>query len=217
MHAIIVHGAHGRGDALADAPLDLLAATRTETSAAVSEQGHAALARALPNVAVTLTVRPTYRVGWLPPSVFQQSLLSGAVLVWGDAAVVRAIPAWRPESIDPRASLGEMDAAERDLATGHAALAVVRAAGALLLAKRRYEPRRLHLPEALRAAWPEVPPLPSAGDATSAAVFVSDARRRLHDWLFTWEGSGVSAGAIEAYQSLLRSTGISGARVSTRG
>ncbi len=128
-----------------------------------------------------------HRIGWLPPSTLQQSLLATGVLAWGEPAALEAVPSWRSDQIDPLVSLAELVRAER-LLSSHPAAAVHVAAGALLIAKRGYTPWLRELPGALTSLWPEAPPL----NAVVSAVFVKRARELLETWLYHWDASRLS-------------------------
>jgi hypothetical protein len=203
---VIGHGAAGRGEDLPGAPLEVLAVVRILPSTARASKLHAQLAAEMPAARVQLAIVEAHQLGWLSPSIFQQSLLAGAVLLWGDPATVRVIPSWRPDQLDPRLALDEQVGAEADLAAGWPALAAQRAAGALLLARRRFEPRFDRRVAALRDAWPEAPALPAASGAQENEAFVASARRLLHDWLFTWEGAGLEAQAMQRYATMWRAS-----------
>jgi hypothetical protein len=134
----------------------------------------------------TITGTPriaAHRMGWLPPSPLQQSLLCTGRTVWGDGAALAAVPAWRPEQIDPLSALDELREAERFLASGQAARAAWRAAGALLLARRAYTAFEAKREEALAAAWPEAPSIRE----TEPVEFVRAARALIEHWLYVWE------------------------------
>ena len=203
--AVIGHGPAAGGDEpVPGAPLEVLAVVRVRPSPALEAALPVAFTRRLRGQRSQLRLVEAHRLGWLPPSVCQQSLLAGAILLWGDAAALRVIPNWRPDQLDPRLALDEQDDAEADLAAGWSALAAYRAAGALLIARRRYEPRFDRRATALRLAWPEAPPLPRMPAAEEANTFVATARRLLHDWLFTWEGDGLGAPALTRYTAMWR-------------
>jgi hypothetical protein len=110
--------------------------------------------------------------------------------------VLGAIPSWPPGRLDPRLALAEAERAGTDFVAGKARLAVSRAAGALLLARRAYTPWQAGREDALRRAWPEAP---RPGDVT-AARFVERARELVVDWLFTWEGDGPGGAAVGRYR-----------------
>jgi hypothetical protein len=204
--AVIGHGAAGTDERIPGAPLEVVAAVRVLPPPPRRAALQAAFAGRTPGASGALTIVEAHQLGWLPPSVFQQSLLSTATLLWGDAAAVRVIPSWRPDQLDPRLALDEQEGAEADLAAGWPARAALRAAGALLIARRRYEPRGQRRAAALRAAWPEAPAVSPLSGGEDAARFVTTARRLLHDWLFTWEGEGPGSPAVARYTALWRAS-----------
>lgn len=124
-----------------------------------------------------------HRIGWLRPSVFQQSLLCTGVTVSGDPAALAAVPSWRPHQIDPRDALDELEYAERELIAGRPTVAAQHAVAALLLARRHYTAFTGEQSAALTSAWPEM----SAAEQTPPAKLVSLARALVDDWLFEWE------------------------------
>ena len=204
--AVIGHGAAATDERIPGAPLEVLAVARLLPLPARRAALQSAFAGRLPGTRGELRMIEAHRLGWLPPSVLQQSLLFTATLLWGDAAAVRVIPGWRPDQLDPRLALDEQDGAEADLAAGWPAPAALRAAGALLIVRRRYQPRFEGRTAALRAAWPEAPALPVALGGDDVRRFVATARRLLEDWLFTWEGEGPGAPAVARYAALWRAS-----------
>jgi hypothetical protein len=205
--AILLHGADGRGERLPWAPVELLVVGREGESEprrrALQEAilGHQpALFAGRP---LRLRLLPGHRLGWLPASPLQQSLLVGAVVLWaesapGAAAVLAAIPCLPPSRIDPREALDEVAGAGADFAAGRARLAVARAGGALLIARRAYTPWYGRQESALQAAWPEAP----EASETTAERYVDLVRRLVVDWLFTWEGRGPGGAAVARYGAL---------------
>ncbi|HEV2123441.1 MAG TPA: hypothetical protein VGW38_11795, partial [Chloroflexota bacterium] len=149
-------------------------------------------------VPLNIEIIAGHRLGWIGPSVFQQSLLATGALLWGDRAALDSVPNWRPEQIDPRDALDEMGCAERHLADGNGVLAAHRAAGALLIARRTYTAHPGDWATRLSRVWPEAPET----DSMSPQQFVAGARALLEDWLFTWEGSGMSKDAIKQFEAL---------------
>ncbi len=99
--AVYLHGAHGRGEALTWAPLELLVLVRRSPPAPLLERWRRGLTRRAGGCAVRLEGIEAHRLGWLRPSLLQQSLLAGAVTLWGDPAGLRAIPPRPPETLDP--------------------------------------------------------------------------------------------------------------------
>ena len=181
-----------------------MAVVRLLPPAAVITQARRAIFGLLAPHRSELAFVEAHRLGWLPPSLLQQSLLWGGTLLWGDPAALRVLPGWRPDQLDPRLALDAIASAESDLGAGHHALAAANAAGALLLAKRRYTSRFDARAAALREAWPEAPGLPTEPTPEEAAAFVATARRLIEDWLFTWEGDGPGAAAIRRFEALRR-------------
>ncbi|MGH2351058.1 MAG: hypothetical protein ACRDJN_05530, partial [Chloroflexota bacterium] len=198
--AVILHGAAGRGEDLPGVPLEFLLVVREAPAAHDFARWRTGMAARCGGAPLELAVVEAHRLGWLPPSVFQQSLLAGAVLLWGDPATLGAIPGWRPDQLDPRLALDEVRAAQVDLAAGAETLAAHRAAGALLIARRAYTPRTDEHCAALRRAWPEAPDV----NGTPPAAFVARAAALVEDWLLTWEGTGPPAAARERYVALHR-------------
>jgi hypothetical protein len=198
LHAVIAHGPPIQGNNVPGAPLDLLLVTRTPMDAAALRQWEGALTRRTRGARVRLAGVASYGVGWLGPTVLQQSLAAGRRLLWGDPAVERVIPNWPPEQLDVRLSLDEQAAAEKELAAGREPYAVFVAAGALLIARRSYRARPGDRLAALARTWPEAP----RPEGTPARQFVTRARELLTEWLFTWEGAGPGPAAIERYLSL---------------
>ncbi|HEU5315406.1 MAG TPA: hypothetical protein VFX49_04810 [Chloroflexota bacterium] len=138
-----------------------------------------------------------HRIGWLRPSVLQQSLRESGRTVWGDVSALAAVPAWRPDQIDPRDALDEIAAAEWVAPNGTAA--VEHAVAALLLARRAYTAVPEKQASALARAWPELAGEPDAG---SAGVFVRTARDLLSAWLFEWDRVRVRPKARRAFEAL---------------
>jgi len=204
LSAVIGHGVAGRGEDVAGAPVEVVAVVRVPPAQGLVAQAVRSISELVVPSRLMLTFIEAHRLGWLPPSIFQQSLLWGGTLLWGDPAALRVIPGWRPDQLDPRLALDEVARAEADLSGGHYALAALAAAGALLLAKRRYESRFDSRAAALRAAWPEAPALPTDPAPDEEAAFVARARRLIEDWLFTWEGDGLGVAAIQRIAGLLR-------------
>jgi len=203
--AVIAHGALVRGERVLQAPLELLAVVRSPPTPPV-EALQSEISPLLGGPRVELALLEAHGLGWLRPSILQQSLRAGAVLLWGDPAALAVVPDWPPGRLDPRLALDEQAGAERDLAAGRLGLAVYRSAGALLIARRRYEPwfhRRL---AALHEVWLEVPPLPPNPEQAPATHFVTNAGVALHDWLFTWEGAGPGLRAIGRYETMWRAS-----------
>ncbi len=137
-----------------------------------------------------------HRIGWLPPSPFQQSLLATGMTTWGDTAPLDVVPPWRADQIDPLQSLDELAEAERALSRGETERAAWLALGAVLLARRAYTAFATERREALRRSWPE------ATDVLDGPVgeMVRRARQLLEDWHFTWEDAGPTAGARSRFQ-----------------
>jgi hypothetical protein len=209
--AVIGHGAAERGEYLPGAPVELLAVVRFPPPAALTERARHSVAPLFAPERCELTFMAAHRLGWLPPSLLQQSLLWGGTLLWGDPAALCVIPSWRPDQLDPRLSLDLLATAESDLRTGYYSLAVHQAAGALLLARRAYRHRFDGRAEALRSVWPEAPALPVSPQADEAALFVARTRSLVEDWLFTWEGEGPGGASIAQYQALRQAMPASGA------
>jgi hypothetical protein len=139
-----------------------------------------------------------HRIGWLPASPLQQSLLCTGRSVWGDGAALAAVPAWRPEQIDPRRALDELRGAERRLTSGDAARAAWQAAGALLVARRAYTAFEAEREAALAAAWPEAPSM----HETAPVEFVRAARSLIEDWFYVWEANGPTHAARTKFERL---------------
>ncbi|HXI15350.1 MAG TPA: glycosyltransferase [Chloroflexota bacterium] len=169
--AVIVHGLALQRSEKAWGDPDVLCVTHVQTDRPSREIGTIA----------------AHRIGWLPPSTLQQSLLATGVLVWGEPAALEAVPSWRPEQIDPLESLAEMARAEM-LLTSRPKVAAYVASGALLIARRGYTPWLCDLQGVLGTLWPESPPL----DAVPAADYVKCARDLLRTWLFHWDASRLS-------------------------
>ena len=199
--ALIAHGAGARGQSVPGAPCEVLLVVTHPIPADHLGRWHSTLSRRLRQPRLRLEALESYRLGWLPPSLLQQSLRATGVVLWGDPSILRLVPDWPPERLDPRLALDEQQAAEADLAAGWEALAVQRAAGALLIARRAYAPG-LAARAALRRVWPEAPAMQVA-----AAEFVPRARELIVDWLFTWEGSGPDAAAVQRYLALRAAAG----------
>ncbi len=210
VQALILHGAAGRGESLSWAPLELLLVLRRALPPRQHDRLRLQIAREVgrlagpsgtdpgPAPAVHVETVEGHRLGWMAPGLLQQSLLAGAVVLWGDAAVLGAIPCWPAERLDPRLALAEVRGAAGDLGAGEARLAVSRAAGALLLVRRGYTAWHAGRVAAVRRLWPEVriPP-----DAT-AERFVSLAEVLVTRWLFSWDGAPLPPGAVDRFQSL---------------
>ena len=210
VQALILHGAAGRGESLPWAPLELLLVLRRPLPPRQHDRLRLEIAREVgrlagpsgadpgPAPAVQVETVEGHRLGWMAPGLLQQSLLAGAVVLWGDGAVLGAIPCWPAERLDPRLALAEARGAAGDLGAGRARLAVSRAAGALLLARRGYTAWHAGRAAAVRRLWPEarIPP-----DAT-AERFVSLAEVLVTRWLFSWEGAPLPPGAVDRFQSL---------------
>ena len=210
VQALILHGAAGRGESIPWAPLELLLVLRRPLPPRQHDYLRLELAREMgrlagpaggdpgPAPAVQVETVEGHRLGWMAPGLQQQSLLAGAVVLWGDGAVLGAIPCWPAERLDPRLALAEARGAARDLEAGRARLAVSRAAGALLLARRGYSAWHAGRAEAVRRLWPEARTPPDA----TAERFVSLAEVLVTRWLFSWEGAPLPPGAVARFQSL---------------
>jgi hypothetical protein len=210
--ALLGHGAAFRGETLVEAPIEFLLVLRRAAGAHAIRSLGEGLQEAIRGRYLSLDAIESFRLGWMPPCVLQQSLLSGATLLWGSVSALRVIPAWRPEQIDPRDALVEIAVAERDLAEGRGSLAMLRAAGALLVARRAYTARLDDRAEALARAWPEAPDL----ETSTAPAFVREAAGLVRDWLFTWERDGFAARGVEHYVAMWReAVGLSRAPGST--
>jgi GT2 family glycosyltransferase len=211
VQALILHGAAGRGEHLPWAPLELLLVVRRPLPPGQHDRLRRELATHLGGLAgppgaeqgaasgPQVETVEGHRLGWMAPGLLQQSLLAGAVLLWGDGAVLGAIPSWPPERLDPRLALAEARGAADDLGAGRFRLAVARAAGALLLARRAYSPWHAGRADTVRRLWPEAPVPPD----TTAERFVSLAGELVRRWLFTWEGAAAPPVAVERFRSLL--------------
>jgi hypothetical protein len=205
--SVLAHGAPVRAEPVPGAPLELLLVTRLPTDRRRLAAWETGLVRRWPGSRVRLEAVESYRIGWLPPGVLQQSLAAGARLLWGDAAAREVVPRWRPDQLDPRLALDEQAGAEADLAAGWPELAALRAAGALLIARRAYRPTLAGRAGALAESWPEAPPLGSV----PPAVFVARARALIVDWLFTWEGGGMGAAGVDRYLAMRAGARAAGA------
>lgn len=231
--AVLLHGAHARGELVPGAPVELVLVLKRPVDEPVRAAVMEALGRLVACSAssageysrgpghaggrlshgeragwpLEVCLIESYRLGWLQPSVLQQSLRAGARLLCGDAAVLAVIPDWPPARLDPREALDELAAAEQALAGGWTELARLRAAGALLLARRAYEPAFAGRAAAVARQWPEAPLLASF-DALPAGEYVTRSRALVEDWLFTWEGDGLSALARERYVALWRAARV---------
>ena len=141
---------------------------------------------------------PAHRIGWLPPSPLQQSLLATGVIVEGDHAALDAVPPWRPDQIDPLLSLDELTGAEAALRSGETDRASWRALGALLIARRAYTAFAGERRSALQRSWPE------AADLFGAPVqeIVRLARALVEEWLFVWEGNGPTTASRSRFKAL---------------
>ena len=144
-----------------------------------------------PAPAVQVETVEGHRLGWMAPGLLQQSLLAGAVVLWGDGAVLGAIPCLAPGTPrsppGPRRGQGGRPRPRRRAGPPgrlprRRGLAP-RPPGLLPLARRS---RRA--PCAASGRRPRLPP-----DAT-AERFVSLAGDLVTRWLFTWEGAAPSAG-----------------------
>jgi predicted nucleotidyltransferase len=204
--AVLLHGAHARGEVVPGAPVELLLVLKQP----VDEPARAAVVRELGRLRhrpagwpLELGLIESYRLGWLRPSVLQQSLRAGARLLFGDATVLEVIPAWPPARLDRREALDELAAAEAALAGGWEQLARLHAAGGLLLARGGYQPAFAGRAAAVARQWPEAPLLASF-DVLPAVEYVARSRALVEDWLFTWEGEGLPAAARERYVALWR-------------
>ena len=214
VQALILHGAAGRGEDIPWAPLELLLVLRRPfsprqrdrltqelarelgTRAGPTGAGEGASAGTAP--ATQVETVEGHRLGWMAPCLLQQSLLAGAVVLWGDGAVLGAIPSWPPERLDPRLALSEASGAACDLGAGWARLAVSRAAGALLLIRRAYSPWHTGRAAAVRRLWPEA----SLPPDSTAERFVSLAGDLVTRWLFAWNGAPLPPSALVRFQSL---------------
>ncbi|MDQ3702940.1 MAG: glycosyltransferase family 2 protein, partial [Chloroflexota bacterium] len=114
--AVLLHGAHSRGEAVSGSPLEFLLVVRRALPASRVERLRAGLWERCGGVAVMLEVVQAHRLGWLRPSILQQSLLAGAIVLWGDADVLRVIPSWPPEALPSELALEEARGAAADLA-----------------------------------------------------------------------------------------------------
>src|SRR5688500_4984044 len=141
LHAVIAHGVPVWGDAVPGAPLELLLVTRTPVDATEVRRREADIARRSHEGRVRVAGVASHQLGWLGPTVLQQSLVAGCRLLWGDPAVEHVIPRWPPEQLDVRLALDEQAAAEAELAAGQESYAAFVAAGALLIARRSYRSR----------------------------------------------------------------------------
>jgi hypothetical protein len=198
LHAVIAHGAPVRGETVPGAPLELLLVTRTPVAPERLRPWEGVLRRRTGAGRVRVGGIESYRLGWLRPGVLQQSLAAGCRLLWGDPAVACAIPRQPSDRLDPRLALDEQGVAEAELAAGWGQYAALVAAGALLIARGAYRTSLNERAATLSAVWPEAPPV---GD-TPPERFVARARELLTDWLFTWEGTGPGAAAVERFLSL---------------
>jgi hypothetical protein len=193
--AVIGHGPALGWEPVAGAPLEVVVVTHLPASDAEVARVVAAIGRCARGVRVAARALDAHRARWLRPGVFQQSLVASGTTLWGDDAVLAAVPRWPATEIDRRESLDEQERAERELAAGCGPLARWRAVGALLIAKRSFVFLVAARAGALRTAWPEIQDEATAPDAH----VVERARRLIDDWLFTWEGAGASSRARERY------------------
>lgn len=118
--AVLLHGAHGRGEAVAGSALEFLLVARRGVPEARVERLGDGLRTRCGGLPVMLEVVEAHRLGWLRPSILQQSLLAGAVVLWGDTAVLRVVPSWPPEALPPEMALEEARGAVDDLAASSA-------------------------------------------------------------------------------------------------
>ena len=112
-------------------------------------------------VAMLVASVEAHRLGWLPPSVFQQTLLTSATLLWGDPEAIRALPAWRPGSHPAHRCAGRAPLAESTLADQRGRQALWHAETALLIARRAFATGAVQRRAALAAAWPRRPHSPA--------------------------------------------------------
>lgn len=140
-----------------------------------------------------------HRIGWLPASPLQQSLLHSGTLIQGEPAALEAVPPWRAHSIDPITALDSLSRAERLCAASQTDEAREAAADALLIARRGYTTRGDDRLAALRELWPVI----SQMHTLTSGEYVARARRLVQDWLFTWHDEGLSETALARW-SLLR-------------
>ncbi|CAA9228456.1 MAG: hypothetical protein AVDCRST_MAG77-872 [uncultured Chloroflexi bacterium] len=153
-----------------------------------------------------------HRIGWLRPTVLQQSLLQTGRTVWGDPAALAAVPSWRPDQVDPLEALVELRTAEGLLGEGKVEAAVATAAGALLVARRAYTALPGERAAALARVWPEAPQPWSAlgGEGgtprTPERAFVTRTRQLVEEWLFTWHAAPTSTlvGRLEELRASAR-------------
>lgn len=196
--AALAFGPVAAGEQLAGLPLSILLVGRHIWPGESLARWRTQLERQLAPLPVDLYGIEAHRLGWLPPSVAQQSLLTTAVLVWGDNAALRVIPSWRTEQLDPRLALDEYRRAEAALRAGQEPLATYYAAGALLVARCAYTPLVSPRAELLAKTWPEAP----AAGAVPTPAFVERVRALVVDWLCTWEGTGPGAAAAARLETL---------------
>jgi hypothetical protein len=149
-----------------------------------------------------LDVIPSDALGWLPANTRTVSLHHDAVCVWGDASVVRVIPAWSPASIPEFEAFGLLAGAERALDMGDAEKGRRLAVESLLVARRAFDPGGPASSEDLNRVWPT---FGMALDEAPPTVVVARARALLHDWRFTWEGVGPGSAAVARWMELLAS------------
>ncbi len=146
-----------------------------------------------------LDVIPSDALGWLPANTRTVSLHHDAVCVWGDASVMRVIPAWSPASIPEFEAFGLLAGAERALDMGDAEKGRRLAVESLLVARRAFDPGGPASSEDLNRVWPT---FGMALDEAPPTVVVARARALLHDWRFTWEGVGPGSAAVARWLEL---------------
>jgi len=192
--AIVASGREGRGagEAL------FVAVTREEHPYEARRDWSERLDRSV-GVRCRLDVIPSDALGWLPANTRTVSLHHDAVCVWGDASVVRVIPAWSPASIPEFEAFGLLAGAERALDMGDAEKGRRLAVEALLVARRAFDPGGPASSEDLTRLWPT---FGMALDEAPPTVVVARARALLHDWRFTWEGVGPGSAAVARWLEL---------------
>ncbi|MGI8424052.1 MAG: glycosyltransferase family 2 protein [Chloroflexota bacterium] len=140
----------------------------------------------------------SHRIGWMAPSCLQASLLHTGTIVWGEPAALEAVPAWRPEQIDPLSALDLLGRAERLLAAEKPDEARSNAIDALLIARRLYSPYPEDRIAELGREWPALP----TPETCAVDELLRSARRLIESWLFTWRGAGMSQAARRRWQAM---------------
>lgn len=176
-----------------------LAVTRTAPTRVYVERWSQLLDR-VTGVRCRLDAVASDAIGWLPASSRTVMLFHDATCIWGDEAVVRAIPAWQSSETSAIEAFGHIAHAERALDTGDAETARMLAMRAYAVGHGRFvggaSDQRSQEPSGS---------LPRAGvpmrDLPASAV-TAIARAIIEDQLFTWEDDGPGSTPIARWLQL---------------